>query len=137
MIEVTAAIIRNPETGRILICQRPPRKQYGLLWEFPGGKTEPGESAEQCLRRECMEELNLELEEVIPFCKEEHDGIEVQFFLCPMSLNALTFMVDREHKALAWVSRSELKNYRFCPSDASMLKRADMDEIFGDKTVAK
>ena len=55
MTEVVAALIW--EQGRFLICQRPPHKARGLLWEFVGGKVEPGETRAQALVRECREEL--------------------------------------------------------------------------------
>ena len=55
MTEVVAALIR--EGGKFLICRRPAHKARGLLWEFVGGKVEPGESKEQALVRECREEL--------------------------------------------------------------------------------
>ena len=58
-LEVTAAIIR--QNGKILICQRPAEKNCGLLWEFPGGKIEGGETGEQCIVRECQEELGVTL----------------------------------------------------------------------------
>ncbi len=58
-LEVTAAIIR--QNGKILICQRPADKNCGLLWEFPGGKIEAGETGEQCIVRECKEELGITL----------------------------------------------------------------------------
>lgn len=50
-LEVTAAIIR--QNGKILICQRSAEKKCGLMWEFPGGKFEAGETGEQCIVREC------------------------------------------------------------------------------------
>ena len=55
MTEVAAALIWDQD--RFLICQRPAHKARGLLWEFVGGKAEPGESLEQALVRECREEL--------------------------------------------------------------------------------
>ena len=57
--EVVAALIRDGE--RFLICQRPPQKARGLLWEFVGGKVEPGETKPQALVRECREELAITL----------------------------------------------------------------------------
>ena len=57
MIEVTAAIIKNDD--KILICQRPKGKKMADMWEFPGGKTEVGETTEQCIIRECNEELDI------------------------------------------------------------------------------
>ena len=59
MLEVAAAIIRKDE--KILICQRPANKDLGLLWEFPGGKIEAGETGEQAVIRECREELGVTL----------------------------------------------------------------------------
>ena len=60
MTEVVAALIL--EGGRFMICQRPAHKARGLLWEFVGGKVEPGESKEQALVRECREELGICIE---------------------------------------------------------------------------
>ena len=57
MTEVVAALIWNND--KFLICQRPAHKARGLLWEFVGGKVEPGETKEQALIRECQEELGL------------------------------------------------------------------------------
>ena len=57
MTEVVAALIRQGD--QFLICQRPADKPQGLLWEFAGGKVEPGESRQQALIRECREELGI------------------------------------------------------------------------------
>ena len=59
MLEVTAAIICKD--GKFLICQRPKGKNCELLWEFPGGKIEPKETAEACIIREIQEELDVTL----------------------------------------------------------------------------
>ena len=60
MTEVVAALIWNQD--KFMICQRPPHKARGLLWEFVGGKVEPGETKEQALIRECREELAITLD---------------------------------------------------------------------------
>lgn len=60
--DVAAGIIRRRKNGRVLIAQRPADKLLGGLWEFPGGKVEPGESLPDCLRREIQEELGIEIE---------------------------------------------------------------------------
>ena len=62
MTEVVAALIW--EQNKFMICQRPAHKARGLLWEFVGGKVEPGETREQALIRECQEELAISLEVV-------------------------------------------------------------------------
>ena len=60
MTRVSAAIIKNSD-NEILICQRGPGGSCEFLWEFPGGKIEPGESPEECLVRECLDELEIEI----------------------------------------------------------------------------
>lgn len=62
MTRVAVGVIR--QNGKILVCQRKKDGRYGLKWEFPGGKLEPGEDVEQCLRRELREELAIEIEAV-------------------------------------------------------------------------
>ena len=70
MTEVVAALIWEGE--RFLICQRPAHKARGLLWEFVGGKVEPGETPEQALARECREELDVTVSVGEPFMDVVH-----------------------------------------------------------------
>ena len=70
MTEVVAALIRDGE--RFLICQRPAHKARGLLWEFVGGKVEPGETKEQALVRECREELDITVEPLDVYMEVVH-----------------------------------------------------------------
>ncbi|NLJ65415.1 MAG: 8-oxo-dGTP diphosphatase MutT [Christensenellaceae bacterium] len=121
MIEVTAAIIR--QNGKILICQRPADKNCGLLWEFPGGKIEVGESGEQCVIRECYEELGImlrvecELTDVV--YKYPDRTVHIYFYLCEIVSGVPK---NKEHNAIAWITPNELRQYKFCPADAKMLK---------------
>ena len=71
MTEVVAALIWEGET--FLICQRPAHKARGLLWEFVGGKVEPGETREEALVRECREELDIRVAVGEPFMEVIHD----------------------------------------------------------------
>jgi 8-oxo-dGTP diphosphatase len=68
--DVVAALIWDE--GRFLICRRPAHKARGLLWEFVGGKVEPGETKEEALRRECREELDIDLKVGTVFCEVTH-----------------------------------------------------------------
>ena len=71
MTEVVAALIREGNT--FMICQRPAHKARGLLWEFVGGKVEPGETKEQALVRECREELAVTVSVGDVFCDVVHE----------------------------------------------------------------
>lgn len=125
MLEVTAAVIwRN---GRVLICQRPAGKSRGLLWEFPGGKLEPGETAEQCVLRECQEELGVTLtppQALTVLCHRYPDvTVRLHFFTARIAAGDLT---RKEHNAFAWAAPKELAGYPFCPADAEMLTCTDL-----------
>ena len=71
MTEVVAALLR--QDGKFLICQRPAHKARGLLWEFPGGKVEPGETMAQALARECREELGVTVAVEEPVAQVVHE----------------------------------------------------------------
>ena len=128
MLEVTAAIIRKD--NKILICQRPANKSCGLLWEFPGGKIEPGETGEQCIVRECQEELGVTLQvhkEVIDVVYEYPDrAVHLHFYLCDIDAGTLE---KKEHAAFRWISWQEISQFEFCPADAKMLSLVDMDSL--------
>ena len=79
MTEVVAALIWQGD--KFMICQRPARKARGLLWEFVGGKVEPGETKEQALIRECKEELDIEIQPNEEFCVVEHEYPDVKIRL--------------------------------------------------------
>lgn len=127
VLNVTAAIIYNDD--KFLICQRPKEKACGLLWEFPGGKIEPGETPEDCISRECMEELNVELENIHYFCDVEYEHpdkiINLAFF--KTTIKDSEQLVVREHNDVAWVDNSKLDKYDFCPTDTKMLEQFKND----------
>lgn len=120
-LSVTAAIIRKD--GRILLCQRPEGKNCALLWEFPGGKIEPGEQAEACVIRECREELDVMLRVIRRYgevvCDYPDRTVDLQFFVCEIAQGEPR---RKEHAALAWAHPQELAGYSFCPADAKMLR---------------
>ena len=127
-IEVTAAIIRH--NGKFLICQRPANKNCGLLWEFPGGKIEPGESGAQCIVRECQEELGVTLgveRELTDIVHEYPDRtIHLHFYLCHIISRSL---VQKEHNAFAWITKDEISKYNFCPADEKMLSQGVISKL--------
>lgn len=127
-IEVVAGLIWDKD--KFLICQRPENKARGLLWEFPGGKVEAGETLPQALRRECMEELAVKLDVRDRFMQVEHKYpdifIRLTLFHCVISEGVPQAL---EHNALRWIHPSETKNFTFCPADTDILK--EIDRVYG------
>ena len=115
MIAVVAGVVKRD--GRLLLCQRPEGKRLGLLWEFPGGKLEPGETGEQALARECREELGAEVR-VGPRVDElVFDYPDLSVHLTLYQAEPLTEPRALEHSALEWAAPSELAQYDLCPAD--------------------
>jgi len=121
-IDVAAAIIRDGE--KFLICQRPKGKNCELLWEFPGGKIEPGETAEQCIVRECREELGVTVRLLGKFGEAAYDypdrRVRIAFF------DARVFSgvpVNKEHNDMRWVTYKQVRDFEFCPADEKIVGR--------------
>ena len=121
MVEVVAALIWDGD--RFLICQRPAHKARGLLWEFVGGKVEPGETGPQALARECREELDIAVAvgDVFTDVTHVYPDITVHLTLFEATIAAGTPRL-LEHNAIAWITPAEIPNYEFCPADEEILK---------------
>ena len=122
MTEVVAALIWNND--KFMICQRPAHKARGLLWEFVGGKVEPGETKEEALIRECREELavTLTVNNVFMDVIHEYPDLTVHLTL----FNAVIAEgepLKLEHEDIQWIAPSEISNYEFCPADKEILAR--------------
>ena len=122
MTEVVAALIWRGE--KFMICQRPAHKARGLLWEFVGGKVEPGETKEQALIRECREELavTLSVDDVFMDVVHEYPDLTVHLTLFNATI-AEGEPVMLEHNDIKWITPSEIPNYDFCPADKEILAR--------------
>ena len=120
--EVVAALIWRGD--RFMICQRPAHKTRGLLWEFVGGKVEPGETKEQALIRECQEELNvtLSVENVFMEVLHEYPDMTVHLTLFNATI-AQGEPVMIEHNDIKWITPSEIPHYDFCPADEEILAK--------------
>ena len=122
MTEVVAALIRD--TDRVLICQRPAYKARGMLWEFVGGKVEPGESREEALIRECREELAITISVGDIFTEVTHTYPDLTIHLTVFNAE-ITAGVPRklEHNDLHWITADELDRYAFCPADQPIVEK--------------
>lgn len=122
MTEVVAALIWDQD--KFMICQRPAHKARGLLWEFVGGKVEPGETKEQALIRECREELavTLSVGEVFMDVIHEYPDLTVHLTLFNAIISeGIPQML--EHNDIRWITVEEIDQYDFCPADESILNK--------------
>ena len=122
MVEVVAALIWNGD--KFMICQRPAHKARGLLWEFVGGKVEPGETKEQALIRECKEELNIVLSVGDAFMDVIHEYPDLTVHLTLFNATIAEGEPQRlEHNDIRWITPREIPNYDFCPADKVILSK--------------
>ena len=119
--EVVAALIWDNE--KFLICQRPAHKARALLWEFVGGKVEPGETKEQALIRECQEELAITLSVGEVFMDVIHEYPDITVHLTLFNATIAEGVPQKlEHNDIQWITPNEILQYDFCPADEEILK---------------
>ena len=122
MTEVVAALIWDE--NRFLACQRPGHKARGLLWEFVGGKVEPGETREQALIRECQEELAVTGAVQDVFMEVDHVYPDLTVHLTLFNASIAEGIPQKlEHNDLRWITVEEIDQYEFCPADEEILRR--------------
>ena len=121
VIEVAAGLVHRE--GRYLIARRGPGVHLAGFWEFPGGKREPDETLEACLRRELFEELGIQIDMPIPFQVIRHEYqekiVELHFFLCRIEAGQATAIDCAE---IRWVWPHELGDFEFPPADRPIIE---------------
>ncbi|MDI9494152.1 MAG: (deoxy)nucleoside triphosphate pyrophosphohydrolase [Bacillota bacterium] len=126
MIQVTAAIIQRD--GKLLLCQRPKGKRCELLWEFPGGKIKRDETPEECLVRECREELGITIKTEQLAQKVEYVypdiTVNIHFYYCKLIDGE---PVCIEHNDIQWFTLDEASKMPLCPADNKMLNLVSED----------
>lgn len=122
-LQIAVGIIRDPQR-RIFLTQRAADSHMACKWEFAGGKLEPGETAEQALRRELNEEVGIEVMACQPFATIEHKyddrHVTLNFFLVEQWQGEPW---GREGQPQRWVKQSELNAEDFPPANAEIVAR--------------
>lgn len=122
MVEVVAALIWDKD--RFLICQRPANKARPLMWEYVGGKVEPGETKEEALVRECREELDITVSVGSVFFDVVHEypdiTIHLTLFNAVITEGEIKLLEHNDHR---WIKPEEIPEFNFCPADTSINER--------------
>lgn len=118
---VTAAVVI--EGGRLFLARRPPGDALAGMWELPGGKVEPGESPEECLARELLEEL--QMESVVGELRAR-----TEYHYDHGAFEMLAFAVERRsefsllaHDLSTWAAREDLETLRLAPADVNLVRQ--------------
>jgi 8-oxo-dGTP diphosphatase len=128
MTKVAVGIIVN--NGKVLLCQRKKSDHYGLKWEFPGGKFEPGESAEQCLRRELAEELGIQATVGLLYHQQhavyaDSGTFDVFYYSVPSFQGTL---VNHAFEMFVWVSVRDLPLYDILEGNRDVINKLLADD---------
>jgi 8-oxo-dGTP diphosphatase len=120
-VKVACAIIERD--GLVLAAQRSAGMSLPLKWEFPGGKLDPGETAEQCLRRELVEEMGIRVRvrEALPATTHNYQTFTVTLFpfICSIESGKI---VLHEHAAIAWLAPEELPTLDWAEADVPVIE---------------
>lgn len=128
IIDVVGAIIKDGE--RYLVGQRPANKAQGGMWEFMGGKIEPGETPEEALARECREELALDIENehIIDSVVHEYPEKTIRLTLISCSPKHGSIPKALEHQQIRWVTVPEMRGMPFAPADSELIDKLFLEE---------
>ena len=127
MKRVTAAVMEKD--GRILLAQRRKDDALGGKWEFPGGKMEPGETPEECLRRELKEEFEIDAEIGAYICSSRFEYKHIQVELLVYKARHLSGeFILHDHDRIEWVKPGDIKGYDLSSADIPVV-----DAILKDK----
>lgn len=122
MTEVAAALIWDKD--KFMICRRPAHKSNALLWEFVGGKLEPGETKQEALIRECREELDITVDVGEEFFDVVHQYPDILVHLTIFHATIAEGTPELlEHCDLKWITPNEIPQYTFCPADKDILEK--------------
>jgi 8-oxo-dGTP diphosphatase len=120
---VTAALLKH--NNKILIAQRLNTGRFANKWEFPGGKIDPGETPQECLRRELQEELGIETDIGSLFSDTiyPYEYGQIRQFTYWVEFTGLPAIHLHEHQSLAWVTPEEMSQYAFAGADLAVVEK--------------
>ncbi len=120
VVNVAAAVIERD--GKVLIAKRKRGSRLELKWEFPGGKIEEGETPEQCLERELLEEfcINTETGSHITNCLYSYKEVTINLMAFHSRYISGDFILN-DHEEIAWVSLHQLPDFTFCEADLPII----------------
>ncbi len=120
--DVACAIIRKDE--RILVTQRGSQSHRPGKWEFPGGKLEKDETADQCIIREIREELDINIRVIRWLPSTEHNYPDIRIRLIPCIAEIISGTVKaKEHSDIRWVNKNELMSFDWSPADIPVVEK--------------
>ena len=129
-IHVAAAAIHD-QNGQVLLSRRAPDSHQGGLWEFPGGKLEPGESVASALRRELQEELDIQVSEHHPLIRVRHDYADRRVLLDVHKVTAWQGQPRGvENQPLCWVSPADLHQYPMPAADLPIIRALQLPPVY-------
>ncbi|WP_444917981.1 8-oxo-dGTP diphosphatase MutT [Microbulbifer sp. JMSA003] len=122
VVHVAVGVVTRGD-GKILIARRPDHLHMGGRWEFPGGKVEAGESVQEALYRELLEEVAIEVQELQPLVEIRHDYPEKTVLLDTWQVTQFTGeALGREQQEIKWVSAGELDNFHFPDANQAIIE---------------
>lgn len=122
VVHVAVGVVTRGD-GKILIARRPDHLHMGGRWEFPGGKVEAGESVQEALYRELLEEVAIEVQELQPLVEIRHDYPEKTVLLDTWQVTQFTGeALGREKQEIKWVSAGELDNFHFPDANQAIIE---------------
>lgn len=124
IIKVVGAIFKN-DKNEIFCARRPLNKSFGGLWEFPGGKIEKNESVEEAIKREILEELNLQISvnKLFMTIQKEYEDFIISLTCLECTIHDFENFQLKEHIEYIWAGKNTIKTLNWIPTDIPVVSK--------------